>query len=142
MTEKNKNNLEKINLREIEKTLVHTKTQEEYNSLMKIYEIGGWTYNNPDNPSEKESPLKTNFWRDNNTCVTAYSIRGIINECPKIMITNKKYELNKSNPRMIISLERFCKRQNISSEERKKIEQHFKDFSYENNFWKEINKIS
>jgi len=62
--EKNENERPILELKELENTAVHISTQESYDTLMQIYEIGKWEW--PDN-----TPTEHNFWKSykQQTCI-------------------------------------------------------------------------
>jgi len=62
--------MEKVKLKELRKTVVNIKTQEEYNELMKIYEDAGWMWDGDNEPTTSD------IWDEyrERTCVEAENL--------------------------------------------------------------------
>ena len=124
----NKENLENIlkkgsdgkpilELTPLGKTAVHTKTQEEYNELMKVYELGNWRKKNGN------LPTMCDIWflRKEKSCITAGNIVSFKNidydSCSKNYYLHRGYK--------IISKQKFYKIQKITPEILKEINTYF-----------------
>ena len=86
-----------IKLTPLEETAVNTPTQESYNTLMQVYECGGWKWVNGDLPTSGNL-----FWKSNKekTCVRgenefAYGTKDNYKESWEILPTQEFY--NKQN---------------------------------------------
>ena len=100
-----------LKLTPLERTAVHTPTQEGYKTLMQIYELGGWKWNNG------SLPTKFNYWFEKHrekTCVKVGSSFGFADK-----------EFYKGQKWKIISTNKFYKKQGITSEKLEKINKYF-----------------
>ena len=79
-------------LTELENTTVHIPTQESYDTLMQIYEIGKWEW--PDN-----NPTEHNFWK-------GYKQRTCIPLKNRFQYGNKEFYIQKNW--RILTLQEFC----------------------------------
>lgn len=100
-----------INLTPIKKTTINPKTQEEYDELMRVYELGNWIWNN------RSLATKLGCWKKykEETCIGAgidYSTKNkkIFGFCDKdfylmvnwnIISTEEFYNMQKITPEMI-----------------------------------------
>ena len=124
----NKENLENIlkkgsdgkpilELTPLEKTAVHTPTQEIYNELMRVYEIGNWKW------FDEKLPTKFTYWNEykRKTCIDAgvthysklesqfgYSDKKFcLKNNFKVLSTQNFYEIQKITPKMIKEINEY-----------------------------------
>ena len=102
-----------VNLKPLEKTTVNVRTEEEYMTLVRFFELTGWKWDSGDLPTDTYSYDWDNYEED--TCVDAgidYSIDGRYNG-GRFSYDNMSYA--EGNGWDILSLQEFFDRQGISS---------------------------
>jgi hypothetical protein len=99
----------KIKLSPLEDKRVQVKTQKQYDTLMRIYELSGWVW------IHGNLPTKSNHWPyyKDNTCIDAKD-----NFCYS---EREYFETEKD----VISFRRFCNIEFLNKEELKKINDYF-----------------
>jgi len=105
----------KITLKELKETAVNTLTQEIYNTLMQVYECGGWKWYGGDLPTQD------NYW-------TYYKGKTCIRVKNEFSYEDEKY-YRKTIGYKIISTKRFYKIQNITPDMLGEINKWFKEHS-------------
>ena len=109
-----------ITLTTLKETAVNPQTQEQYDTLMQVYGCGGWRWIDGILPTEQ------NYWSKykEKTCVDA-GISYLGNFERRFLFGDRKFfEEYKRN---IISTKDFYKKQNISQDQIKEINQYFKN---------------
>ena len=101
----------KIKLTPLEKTAVNTLTQEEYNTLMQVYERGGWKW------CTGELPTSENLWKD-------YKEKTCIKVSNKFTFATRNY-YEKERYHQIIPTKEFYNKQNITPDMIKEINKYF-----------------
>ncbi|MDD5133044.1 MAG: hypothetical protein PHD81_03065 [Candidatus Nanoarchaeia archaeon] len=116
--EKNPIKKPKIELTPLGITAVNTKTQEEYQILMQVYEIGGWGW------PGGELPTSVNRWNEykQDTCIDAM-IYSMTSRTFRYTCTR----FNQEKLWNIISPQEFYEKQNITPEMLKEIGDYFKN---------------
>jgi len=122
----------RLNLKNLENTSIHLPTREIYDETLMIYESGNWTF------KAEEPPLLIDYWKGNENLSILAEMIDYDGEGKKVMYSDKTRDLKEGTK--VISLEDFCKIQNISPEKRKEINEYFKDRKYFRNFWEELEK--
>jgi len=106
-----KNLTTKINLMPLEKIAVRTPTKEDYDLLMKVYQVGGWRFFESEN-----LPTERDYWNKykEKTCVEVKSNFGYSNE-----------ESYKKIHKRVIAPKTFYKKQKIGVKILKEINKSF-----------------
>lgn len=101
----------KIILSPLEKTVVNTQTQEDYNTLIQVYECGGWDWG-----WQGDLPTQNDYWSryEGKTCIRA---EGGFKCANKRSYQREKYQ--------IISTQEFYDKQKISQENINEINKWF-----------------
>ncbi len=100
-----------LRLKPIEKTVVHTSTEEDYWDLMQVYECEGWKW------SSGSLPTQSSVWNTNKeeTCIAAgVNYPNGIYDKGRFGFTNRKFYMRKNWK--IISTQDFYDTQKITSE--------------------------
>ena len=105
-----------IKLTPLEKTAVHTPTQESYDTLMQVYECGGWKWSNGKLPTSED------YWEDEKekTCVDAEFLGG-----GGFRYSSKDYNL--AINWNILQPQEFYNKQNITDAQIKEINEYFEN---------------
>ena len=120
LLERDENGKPKLALTPLEKTAVHTPTQEDYDILMRTYELGGWEWRGG------ESLTQDNFWIDHKekTCIAAgvYYPSGVYDE-GKFGYDGRELYLGEGWN--VISTQQFYETQKITPERLREINEWF-----------------
>jgi hypothetical protein len=103
----------KITLKPLEKTVVHTPTQEEGNALMQVYECGGWKWIHGDLPTK----YNNNYWE------SMYKEETCIDTKNRFVYGSK--ELYQRAGRNVISIQEFYDKQKITPDILREIKNYF-----------------
>lgn len=115
--QKDKNKKLILELTPLEDKAIHTPTQEIYNELMRVYEVGRWKWRD-----SKDFPTKHNFWKEfkEETYVSAgFNLGG------NCYFSYGYLALGLNLNYKIISLEKFYKIQKITPDIIKEINEYF-----------------
>jgi len=100
-----------LKLTPLENAVIHTKTEKSYLELMKVYEVGGWSFMLGGLPTEK------NYWKrfKEKTCITTkveygFSPRNYYQESgSEILSPNEFYKKQRITPNKIKVINRYYK---------------------------------
>jgi hypothetical protein len=109
---------QKITLKNLERTVVNTATQREYDNLMQIYDAGEWKWY-----FSEDTSIEHNAWKE-------YRIRSCISIESRFTYSYVQYE-EKKKKSTILSFNKFCETQKITQETIEKVNQYY-DKNYPN----------